>query len=152
VRDRGSDRQPGLFRLPRRGALGPGAHRRLDHAEQGLARRAIARLQRHAGHDRHVEVGERPGVGIRRDIAFLDALLDSRPEVRLALVALPGERVDARTLIPQAIAAGAAAVIWEARGFQWNSDWRLPNLPVAENYRVSIWDYTWFQAPGSPIP
>jgi len=28
----------------------------------------------------------------------------------------------------------------------------VPNLPVAENYRVSIWDYTWFQAPGSPIP
>ena len=28
----------------------------------------------------------------------------------------------------------------------------VPNLPVAQNYRVSIWDYTWFQAPGSPIP
>jgi hypothetical protein len=28
----------------------------------------------------------------------------------------------------------------------------VPNLPVAENYRVSIWDYTWFQAPGSTIP
>jgi hypothetical protein len=24
----------------------------------------------------------------------------------------------------------------------------VPNLPIAENYRVSIWDYTWFQAPG----
>jgi hypothetical protein len=28
----------------------------------------------------------------------------------------------------------------------------VPNLPVAPNYRVSIWDYTWFQSPGSPIP
>jgi hypothetical protein len=28
----------------------------------------------------------------------------------------------------------------------------VPNLPVAQNYRVSIWDYTWFQAPGSTIP
>jgi hypothetical protein len=28
----------------------------------------------------------------------------------------------------------------------------VPNLPVAQSYRVSIWDYTWFQAPGSPIP
>jgi hypothetical protein len=28
----------------------------------------------------------------------------------------------------------------------------VPDLPVAQSYRVSIWDYTWFQAPGSPIP
>jgi hypothetical protein len=28
----------------------------------------------------------------------------------------------------------------------------VPNLPVAPNYRVSVWDYTWLQAPGSPIP
>jgi hypothetical protein len=28
----------------------------------------------------------------------------------------------------------------------------VPNLPVAQSYRVSIWDYTWFQAPGSTIP
>jgi hypothetical protein len=23
----------------------------------------------------------------------------------------------------------------------------VPNLPAAPNYRVSVWDYTWFQAP-----
>jgi UDP-N-acetylmuramoyl-L-alanyl-D-glutamate--2,6-diaminopimelate ligase len=45
-------------------------------------------------------------------------------------IALPGGRVDARTLIPQAIAAGAAAVIWEAEGFSWNPAWQVPNLPV----------------------
>ena len=28
----------------------------------------------------------------------------------------------------------------------------VPNLPVAQSYRVSVWDYTWFQAPGSTIP
>jgi hypothetical protein len=28
----------------------------------------------------------------------------------------------------------------------------VQNLPVADNYRVSIWDYTWYQAPGSPLP
>jgi hypothetical protein len=28
----------------------------------------------------------------------------------------------------------------------------VPDLPVAQSYRVSLWDYTWFQAPGSPIP
>jgi hypothetical protein len=24
----------------------------------------------------------------------------------------------------------------------------VPNLPVAESYRVSVWDYTWFQSDG----
>jgi hypothetical protein len=23
----------------------------------------------------------------------------------------------------------------------------VPDLPIADNYRVSVWDYTWFQAP-----
>jgi UDP-N-acetylmuramoyl-L-alanyl-D-glutamate--2,6-diaminopimelate ligase len=45
-------------------------------------------------------------------------------------VAMPGGRVDARTLIPQAIAAGAVAVIWEAEGFSWNPAWDVPNLAV----------------------
>src|SRR5881628_2561334 len=26
----------------------------------------------------------------------------------------------------------------------------VPNMPVADNYRVSVWDYTWFQAPKDP--
>ena len=45
-------------------------------------------------------------------------------------VALPGTRVDARTLIPQAIAVGAMGVIWEAQGFQWNNAWRIANVGV----------------------
>jgi hypothetical protein len=28
----------------------------------------------------------------------------------------------------------------------------VPNLPAATAYRVSVWDYTWFQAPGSKFP
>ncbi len=43
-------------------------------------------------------------------------------------VALPGERTDGRRFIPQVIAAGAAAVLWEARGFEWDASWRVPNL------------------------
>ena len=46
-------------------------------------------------------------------------------------VAMPGARVDARTLVPQAIAAGAAGVIWESEGFSWNPAWRIPNLGVS---------------------
>jgi len=52
-------------------------------------------------------------------------------------VAIPGDHVDARKLIPQAIAAGAAAIIWEANGFNWDPAWRIPNLPV-HNLREQI--------------
>jgi UDP-N-acetylmuramoyl-L-alanyl-D-glutamate--2,6-diaminopimelate ligase len=46
-------------------------------------------------------------------------------------VALPGERTDGRRFIAQAVAAGAGAVIWEARGHQWDASIEVPNLPVA---------------------
>ena len=45
-------------------------------------------------------------------------------------VACPGERSDGRRHIPQAMAAGAASVLWEAEGFAWNPAWNLPNLAV----------------------
>ena len=45
-------------------------------------------------------------------------------------VAYPGERRDGRDYIAQAIAAGAAAVLWEAEGFAWPAQWQLPNVPV----------------------
>jgi UDP-N-acetylmuramoyl-L-alanyl-D-glutamate--2,6-diaminopimelate ligase len=45
-------------------------------------------------------------------------------------LAYPGERQDGRNFIPQAIARGAAAVLWERGGFQWNDGWRVPNLEV----------------------
>jgi len=47
-------------------------------------------------------------------------------------VACPGQRTDGRRFIPQAIAAGAAAVLWEANGFQWDPAWRVPNLGIAD--------------------
>jgi UDP-N-acetylmuramoyl-L-alanyl-D-glutamate--2,6-diaminopimelate ligase len=46
-------------------------------------------------------------------------------------VAYPGEVVDGRNFIPQALAAGAIMVAWEASGFEWNPDWNVPNVPVA---------------------
>ncbi|MHB1591082.1 MAG: UDP-N-acetylmuramoyl-L-alanyl-D-glutamate--2,6-diaminopimelate ligase [Sulfuricella sp.] len=45
-------------------------------------------------------------------------------------VAGPGERLDGRKFIAQAIAAGASAVLWEREGFEWNAEWKVPNLPV----------------------
>ena len=47
-------------------------------------------------------------------------------------VAYPGGQVDGRQFIPQAIARGANAVIWEAHNFVWNQAWKLPNLAVNE--------------------
>lgn len=47
-------------------------------------------------------------------------------------VAYPGEKTDGRQFIEQAIASGANAVIWEARNFNWNEAWQIPNLAVAD--------------------
>ncbi len=47
-------------------------------------------------------------------------------------VAYPGNQVDGRQFIAQAIANGANAVIWEAHGFNWNNAWQIPNLAVAD--------------------
>jgi UDP-N-acetylmuramoyl-L-alanyl-D-glutamate--2,6-diaminopimelate ligase len=47
-----------------------------------------------------------------------------------AFFAYPGEKADGRHYIDDALARGAAAVLWEAEGFQWRNDWRIPNLAV----------------------
>ena len=45
-------------------------------------------------------------------------------------LAFPGDVHDGRRYIPQAVAAGASAVIWEAQGYDWPLPPDLPNLPV----------------------
>ncbi len=47
-------------------------------------------------------------------------------------VAYPGETQDGRRYIAQALARGAASVLWDKRGFQWKREWRTPNLGVAQ--------------------
>ena len=49
-----------------------------------------------------------------------------------AFFAYPGEKADGRQYIGDALARGAAAVVWEAGGFQWRSEWRVPNLAVPD--------------------
>ena len=45
-------------------------------------------------------------------------------------LAYPGETQDGRRYIPQAIEAGATAIVWERRGFRWCPEWAVPNVPV----------------------
>jgi UDP-N-acetylmuramoyl-L-alanyl-D-glutamate--2,6-diaminopimelate ligase len=47
-----------------------------------------------------------------------------------AFAAWPGTRVDGRAFIPDAIARGAGAVLWESRDFRWNDAWDVPNAGV----------------------
>ncbi|MEO1767484.1 UDP-N-acetylmuramoyl-L-alanyl-D-glutamate--2,6-diaminopimelate ligase [Thiobacter aerophilum] len=86
------------------------------------------------------ETGRGGGGQLTFDFGLLDALgiavrslaIDSR---RVApgdvFLAYPGERADGRQFIPQAITAGAVAVLWEPEGFAWDPAWRVPHLPVA---------------------
>jgi UDP-N-acetylmuramoyl-L-alanyl-D-glutamate--2,6-diaminopimelate ligase len=45
-------------------------------------------------------------------------------------LAYPGARRDGRDFIPSALQRGAAAVLWERKGFEWNSAWKVPNVGV----------------------
>src|SRR5437016_3202193 len=47
-----------------------------------------------------------------------------------AFFAYPGERGDGRAHIEEALARGAAAVLWEQSGFAWRAEWRSPNAAV----------------------
>jgi len=64
-------------------------------------------------------------LGVRR-------LINDSREVRPGdtFVAYPGQSRDGRDYIAQAIANGAASVLWERAGFRWDPRWRVPNLGV----------------------
>ena len=51
---------------------------------------------------------------------------------QVAFAAYPGAARDGRAFIDDAIARGAAAVLFEARGFDWNAGWRVPHIAVAD--------------------
>ena len=47
-------------------------------------------------------------------------------------VAFPGTQRDGRAFIPDAVARGATAVLWEREGFEWNERWEVPNLGIQD--------------------
>ena len=69
-----------------------------------------------------------------------------------------GEAATHLRVLAQAIDSGGvvvgqriAYVLGGVGGFG-RAYFEVPNLPVADSYRVSIWDYTWFQGPGCQLP
>ena len=54
-------------------------------------------------------------------------------------VAYPGEKIDGRQFIAQAIAQGANAVIWESQHFAWDQDSQVPNLGVSDLRHKAGW-------------
>jgi len=66
-------------------------------------------------------------------VPLADLTADSRA-VKLGsiFVAYPGTVLDGRAFIGEAIARGAAAVLWERGGFSWNEAWQVPNLGVED--------------------
>ena len=64
--------------------------------------------------------------------ARIDGISADSRELRAGdiFVACRGARTDGRNYIADALARGAAAVLWEREGFSWNHDWRAPNIAV----------------------
>ncbi|MBL0121416.1 MAG: UDP-N-acetylmuramoyl-L-alanyl-D-glutamate--2,6-diaminopimelate ligase [Betaproteobacteria bacterium] len=50
----------------------------------------------------------------------------------IAFLAYPGAVRDGRDFIGDAVLRGAAAVLYEAKGFVWNTDWKVPHLGVPD--------------------
>lgn len=69
---------------------------------------------------------------VEQGVKLTSICSDSRKVVAGSLfLAYPGEVLDGRKYIPQAIANGAAAVVWEQKDFVWNAEWTIPNIGLA---------------------
>ncbi|MEO8102322.1 MAG: UDP-N-acetylmuramoyl-L-alanyl-D-glutamate--2,6-diaminopimelate ligase [Betaproteobacteria bacterium] len=66
--------------------------------------------------------------------APVDEVTSSSREARrgVAFLAYPGATRDGRDFIADAVTRGASAVLFEARDFTWNADWKVPHLGVPD--------------------
>jgi UDP-N-acetylmuramyl-tripeptide synthetase len=53
-----------------------------------------------------------------------------RVEPGVAFAAYPGHAADGRKFVPDAIARGACAVLWDTHAFQWDASWHAPHLGI----------------------
>jgi len=53
--------------------------------------------------------------------------------------AYPGEATDGRRYIADALARGAAAVVWETEGYSWDARWQVPNAGIAGLKQQAGW-------------
>jgi UDP-N-acetylmuramyl-tripeptide synthetase len=53
-----------------------------------------------------------------------------RVEPGVAFAAYPGHATDGRRFVPDAIARGASAVLWDTRSFQWDASWHARHLGI----------------------
>ncbi|MDP1550067.1 MAG: UDP-N-acetylmuramoyl-L-alanyl-D-glutamate--2,6-diaminopimelate ligase [Nitrosomonas sp.] len=68
-------------------------------------------------------------IGVPIENLVTDSRLVKRGDTFLAYA---GEVTDGRKFIPQAIAAGANAVLWDPQNFSWNPEWHIPALAITE--------------------
>jgi UDP-N-acetylmuramoyl-L-alanyl-D-glutamate--2,6-diaminopimelate ligase len=54
-----------------------------------------------------------------------------------AFAAYRGTHQDGRRFIADAIGRGAGAILWDAEGFAWNREWKLPHMPV-DNLKLRL--------------
>ncbi len=73
-------------------------------------------------------------LGVRPEGLAVDSRVVAGGDVFLAY---PGERSDGRRFVAEAVARGAAAVLWERDGFEWPRELAAPNVAVAELKRLS---------------
>ena len=73
-------------------------------------------------------------LGVRPQGLAVDSRAVARGDVFLAY---PGARSDGRQFVADALARGAAAVLWERDGFAWPRELAAPNLAVADLKRLS---------------
>jgi UDP-N-acetylmuramoyl-L-alanyl-D-glutamate--2,6-diaminopimelate ligase len=67
----------------------------------------------------------------QRNVTVRELSADSRTvHAGDVFVAYPGAAADGRRFIGQAVARGAAAVLWEREGFEWETSWQVPNVAV----------------------